>query len=139
MRKAAYPFFWLANETRDPVAAGGQKTPRKLRIIDEAFDGKVGECEVSLDELAQEGARQMLMNALRARWRFVREIPEPPELPTDVWVNPPTKDDSVVLITQQTRGRCVSKYLTYSMALQSFMSTRPHSGNSRRSVRSAFL
>ena len=31
--------------------------------------------------------------------RFVRGRPEPPPLPTQVWINPPTEDDSVVVVT----------------------------------------
>ena len=31
-----------------------------------------------------------------------RKIPEPPELPRDVWVNPPTKNHSVLLITRES-------------------------------------
>jgi transposase-like protein len=37
-----------------------------LRITSEAVEGKASECELSLDELAQEGARQMLLTALDA-------------------------------------------------------------------------
>ncbi len=35
-----------------------------LRIIDEVVEGKASECAVSLDDLAREGARQMLVQAL---------------------------------------------------------------------------
>ena len=37
-----------------------------LRITSEAVEGKAAECELSLDELAREGARQMLVTALEA-------------------------------------------------------------------------
>jgi putative transposase len=37
-----------------------------LRIIEEGVEGKASECELSLDELAREGARRMLVTALEA-------------------------------------------------------------------------
>jgi putative transposase len=31
--------------------------------------------------------------------RFVRGIPKPPSLPTEVWINPPSREESVVVVT----------------------------------------
>lgn len=64
MRKAAYPFVLLRDNTK-PGGRRGKDTPPMLRIIEEAFEGKEEGMGLSLDDLAREGARRMLEDALQ--------------------------------------------------------------------------
>jgi len=64
MRKAAYPFVLLVENT-NPGSSRGKDTPPMLRIIEEADKGKEDGWGLSLDDLAREGARRMLEDALQ--------------------------------------------------------------------------
>jgi transposase-like protein len=65
MRKAAYPFMELVYHT-SPGYRRGKETPPMLRIIEETSEGKGWGLGSSLDDLAREGTRRMLMSELDA-------------------------------------------------------------------------
>jgi hypothetical protein len=54
------------NQHTHPVAAGRKETPPMLRVVEKPGTREEGDKERDLDELAREGARRMLVKALKA-------------------------------------------------------------------------